>query len=57
MSLTLLIAALLWILIAFATAHVADIKGRSGFGGFLLGLFFGPVGLAIVLLLTDAPML
>ena len=42
-----------WILIAVASGHVADVRGRSWWGGFLLGLLTGLVGLAVVLLLPD----
>jgi hypothetical protein len=28
-----------------------DEKGRSGFAGFLLGLFLGPIGVAVALLI------
>lgn len=57
MDLYAIIVILAWILITVATANVTASKGRSYFGGFLLGLFFGPIGLMVALLLSDAPML
>ncbi len=38
---------LIWIAIALLTSKVAADKGNDGVGGFILGLFLGPLGLAI----------
>ncbi|MGB9694856.1 MAG: hypothetical protein ACP5SB_03205 [Caldisericaceae bacterium] len=37
------------LILAISTAVVAAHKGRNGFGWFLIGLFTGIVGLAIIL--------
>jgi len=42
---------LVWLACGIAAASISAGKGRSGFGGFLLGLILGPIGLAIVLLM------
>ena len=38
-----------------ATAIVFSRKGRNGFVGFFLGFAFGPIGLAIALMLDPVP--
>jgi hypothetical protein len=52
------VSGLFWILVAIWVvvlpligAGIASDKGRSPVGGFLITLFLGPIGLAIVLLL------
>jgi hypothetical protein len=42
------------LLFAVFSAVVASSKGRSGFGWFLIGLFFGPFGLIVALLPSKA---
>ncbi len=51
---TLLILAAFFVF-PVASGSVARRKNRSFLGGFILGLFLGPVGLAIVLLLSPLP--
>lgn len=41
-----------WALLAIVTAVVAKSRGRSGFGWFLIGVLFGPLGLVIALALS-----
>lgn len=44
----------LWFLLAVAVAFLADSRGRSGIGFFLLSAVFSPVlGLIVVLVLSD----
>ncbi len=38
---------LIWVAIALLTSKVAADKGNDGVGGFILGLFLGPLGLVI----------
>jgi hypothetical protein len=40
---------LIGLILAITTAAIASRKGRNGFGWFLIGLFTGIVGLAIIL--------
>lgn len=48
---------LIWLLIALGAGCVAANKGRSQWGGILLGLILGPLGLAIALLMREGPAL
>lgn len=41
----------IWILCGIIGTLVMERKGRSGFGGFLLGLLLGPLGVIIALVL------
>lgn len=41
-----------WLLLAFVSGSMASEKGRSAVGGFILGLLLGPIGLAVVLLMS-----
>ena len=50
-KLTLLL--LLWIVCGCLSAWIAGQRGRSGLGGFVLGVFLGPFGLIIALLLPQ----
>jgi len=43
---------IIWLLFGIATAIVAKNKHRSGCGGFLLGMMFGPIGLIIALVMS-----
>ena len=43
------------VLVAIATAIVFSKKGRNGFAGFFVGFVFGPIGLAIALILDPRP--
>jgi len=45
---------LVWIVCAILSAVVASSKGRSGFGWFLLGFFFGPLGLLAAIGISKA---
>jgi hypothetical protein len=38
---------IIWLFIAVASGKISASKGRSFFGGFLLGVLLGPLGLAI----------
>lgn len=38
---------LIWITCGLITAAIESGRGRSGFGGFLLGAFLGPFGIVI----------
>jgi hypothetical protein len=49
----LIIALAIWLIIALATGAQADKRGMSQWGGILLGLILGPLGLAIVLLMPS----
>lgn len=44
-----MIIILIWIVCGFGAMAIADSKGRGGFGWFLIGLFFGPIGLLIAI--------
>lgn len=46
----LLLVIVFWLVIGILSAFIAESKGRSGCGGFLLGALLGPIGLAIILL-------
>ena len=48
-----LIGLIIWIAIAFWPARVADRKGHSFFGYFLLSLFFFPLALIMAYVATD----
>ena len=48
-----IIFAVIWIAIAFWPARVADRKGHSFFGYFVLSLFFFPLALLIAYMLSD----
>lgn len=39
----------IWLLCGIISAVVASNKGRSGFGWFILGFLFGPLGLILAL--------
>jgi hypothetical protein len=49
----IVIAGVIWIIIALITGRKAADKGISQWGGILLGFILGPLGLAIVLLMPD----
>jgi hypothetical protein len=40
----------IWLLFAIFSAVIANAKGRSGFGWFIIGALFGPFGLIVGLL-------
>lgn len=42
--------AILWLLCGIASAAIANSKGRSGCGWFLLGILFGPFGFVVAAL-------
>ena len=44
-----------WFTLSLVIAGIAQGKNRSGLGWWLLGLFFGPLALAILLFLDPAP--
>jgi cytochrome c biogenesis protein CcmG/thiol:disulfide interchange protein DsbE len=46
-------AVVVWVLFGIISAVVASNKGRSGCGWFLLGVFLGPFGLLLVLVLPN----
>jgi hypothetical protein len=48
-----MLAGLIWVIIALVTGRKAADRGMSQWGGILLGLILGPLGLAIVLLMPD----
>ena len=48
-----IIAVFVWILIAFWPARVADRKGHSFFGYFLLSLVFFPLALIMAYMVSD----
>jgi hypothetical protein len=48
-----IIAVAIWIAIAFWPARVADRKGHSFFGYFLLSLFFFPLALIMAYMVRD----
>lgn len=48
-----IIAAIIWIAIAFWPARVADRKGHSFFGYFVFSLFFFPLALLMAYLVQD----
>jgi hypothetical protein len=39
-----------WLLLAFITAGIAQGKGQSGFGWFILSAIFGPLALAFLVM-------
>lgn len=41
---------ILWMLCGVFSAIIASSKNRSGFGWFLIGLFFGPFGFTVAAL-------
>ncbi len=47
------LAAAIWIAIAFWPARVADRKGHSFFGYFILSLFFFPLALVMAYMVSD----
>jgi hypothetical protein len=49
------IAAVVWVICAVASAAIAQRKGLSGGGYFLLGLFLGVIGLLIAAVAQPAP--
>jgi hypothetical protein len=46
---------LVWIICGVIAAIVLSNKGRSGAGGFFLGLLFGPLGVIIALVMSGNP--
>ena len=48
-----IILAIIWIALAFWPARIADRKGHSFFGYFVLSLFFFPLALIIAFMLKD----
>jgi len=46
---------LVWLGCGLAAGSIAGVNGRSGCGGFLIGVLLGPIGLAIVLLMGISP--
>ena len=48
-----IILVVIWIAIAFWPARVADRKGHSFFGYFLLSLFFFPLALIMAYMVSD----
>ena len=48
-----IIAAIIWIAIVFWPARVADRKGHSFFGYFILSLFFFPLALIMAYVVQD----
>ncbi len=48
-----IIVAIIWIAIAFWPARVADRKGHSFFGYFVLSLFFFPLALIMAYMARD----
>ncbi len=48
-----IVFAIIWIALAFWPARVADRKGHSFFGYFVLSLFFFPLALIIAYMLKD----
>jgi hypothetical protein len=48
-----IVLACIWVAIAFWPARVADRKGHSFFGYFLLSLFFFPLALVMAYLVHD----
>ena len=48
-----IIGLVIWIAIAFWPARVADRKGHSFFGYFVLSLFFFPLALIMAYMVTD----
>jgi hypothetical protein len=48
-----IIGFIIWVAIAFWPARVADRKGHSFFGYFLLSLFFFPLALIMAYMVTD----
>jgi len=47
------IGVIIWVAIAFWPARVADRKGHSFFGYFLLSLFFFPLSLIMAYMVSD----
>lgn len=47
-----LVAFAFWLFLGISTAMVASSKGRSGFGWCILGLFLGPLGLILALVVA-----
>jgi hypothetical protein len=47
------ILSIVYIIIIFSTGRQAANRGMSQWGGILLGILLGPLGLAIVLLMPD----
>jgi hypothetical protein len=50
------IGTIIWIAIAFWPARVADRKGHSFFGYFVLSLFFFPLSLIMAYMVSDRTM-
>ena len=48
-----IVGLVIWIAIAFWPARVADRKGHSFFGYFVLSLFFFPLALIMAYMVTD----
>ena len=48
-----IIGFIIWIAIAFSPARVADRKGHSFFGYFVLSLFFFPLALIMAYMVSD----
>jgi len=47
---------IIWLICGFICATIAGSKGRSGFGWFILGALFGPLGILMVAFMpTDIP--
>ncbi len=45
---------LIWLFCGVAGSRMMETRGRSGLAGFLLGILFGPLGLIIILLVSDS---
>ncbi len=49
----MVLAIIIFFLFGIAAAIVAHNKGRSAFGGFLLGFFLGPIGLILTFVISS----
>jgi hypothetical protein len=52
-ALSVVILVMIWVLLAFWPARVADRKGHSFLGFFIFSLFFWPIALIVAYLVED----
>lgn len=48
-----MVIGIMWVIMSYAAGNAAFRRGRSWFGGFLLAVILGPLGLAVVLLIPS----